>query len=230
MNNPYRNLRFFLVLAGLQCLWVAQVTAQTAGSDQPAFITGLVNTTELTQERVNAMRSDGLGWGNIMITARLAERVAADNSDNINNELKFNNALNLVLQERAGGKGFGQIANEQDLKLGRSVSNNGTPDSSNPPPFINELMVRNRLTQEQMVQLRNSGMGWGEIMVIARLAERIAADNSDNQLTDQQKFDAAMSQVNSERTAGKGYGQIANENDLKLGALLEMQIVAPMQV
>jgi hypothetical protein len=63
-------------------------------------------------------------------------------------------------------------------------------------------------------------MGWGEMMISTRLAERIAADNPDTVLTDQQKFDAAMSQVLSERAAGKGYGEIANENDLKVGRAL----------
>lgn len=118
-----------VLLTGLLCFWSAQAMAQTPEEptppeptpteptpmDPPAFITELVESTELTQEQVVQMRSDGLGWGNIMIATRLAERIAADSEGT----LTFADALAGVLSARAEGKGFGQIANENDLKLGR---------------------------------------------------------------------------------------------------------------
>jgi hypothetical protein len=132
---------FIMLLTGLLCFWSAQAMAQTPPesspaepkvTDPPAFIAEIVESSELTQEQVEQMRSDGLGWGNIMIAALLAERIAADSQG----VLTFNDALASVLNARAEGKGFGQIALENDLKLGRVVGKGETSDGGNPPPFI----------------------------------------------------------------------------------------------
>ncbi len=119
------RFNIILLLTGLLCFWGLQAMAQpgpldTELTNPPPFIAELVETTELTQEQVEQMRSDGAGWGNIMIAARLAERIAADSvgSDEV---LTFDKALDKVLDTRVEGKGFGQIANENDLKLGRVV-------------------------------------------------------------------------------------------------------------
>jgi hypothetical protein len=160
---------------------------------------------------VEQIRSDGAGWGNIMIAARLAEQIAADSGG----VLTFDAALANVLDARAEGKGFGQIANENDLKLGRVVGNEETPDATNPPPFIAELVENTELTQEQVEQIRSDGAGWGNIMITTRLAEQIAAD-SDGLLT----FDEALANVLDARAEVKGFGQIAHENDLKLGRVV----------
>ncbi len=118
--RPHFNI--ILLLTVLLCFWGPQAMAQpgpldTEVTDPPPFIADLVENTELTQEQVEQMRSDGAGWGNIMIAARLAERIAAD-SDGL---LTFDEALANVLNARAEGKGFGQVAHENDLKLGRVV-------------------------------------------------------------------------------------------------------------
>jgi hypothetical protein len=210
MFKPRSKLIFLLM--GLLCFWGTQVMAQVPEKpDPPSFITELVNITELTQEQMEQMRSDGLGWGNIMIATRLAERIAADSGDT----LTFEEALTLVLNARAEGKGFGQIAHENDLKLGRVLGEEETSDSTNPPPFINELVEITELTPEQLEQMRSDGLGWGNIMIAARLAERIAAD-SGGVLT----FEDALTGVLDARTEGKGFGQIAHENDLKLGRVV----------
>ena len=214
-----------VLLTGLLCFWSAQAMAQTPEEptppeptpteptpmDPPAFITELVESTELTQEQVVQMRSDGLGWGNIMIATRLAERIAADSEG----ALTFGAALANVLNARAEGKGFGQIALENDLKLGHLLGDGETSDATNPPPFIGKLIESTELTQEQVDQMRSDGLGWGNIMIATRLAERIAAD-SEGTLT----FADALAGVLSARAEGKGFGQIANENDLKLGRVL----------
>lgn len=90
-----------------------------AGNSSPPFISRLIDTTDLTPEQVEQMRSGGAGWGNIMIATRLAERIAADSE----NPMTFEDALTSVLEARALDKGFGQIAHENDLKLGRLVKN-----------------------------------------------------------------------------------------------------------
>ncbi len=82
------HIILIVLLTGLLCFWSAQAMAQTpeeptpaepTATDQPAFVTELVESTELTQEKVDQMRIDGLGWGEIVIATRLAERIAADN-------------------------------------------------------------------------------------------------------------------------------------------------------
>jgi hypothetical protein len=157
------------------------------------------------------MRGDGLGWGNIIIATRLAERIAADSGGS----LTFDDALADVLGARADGKGFGQIANENDLKLGRVLIDGDEPSSANPPPFINQLVEITKLTPEQVEQMRGDGLGWGNIMIAARLAEWIAADSAGT-LT----FGEALTDILDARAENKGFGQIAHENDLKLGRVV----------
>jgi hypothetical protein len=157
------------------------------------------------------MRTDGTDWGHIVIATLLAERIAAD-SDGL---LTFDAALTEVLNARAEGKDFGEIANENDLKLGRVLGNQDSSNSNNPPPFITQLMEKTKLRQEQMEQMRNEGAGWGNIMIATRLAERIAAD-SKGELT----FDEALTSVLDARAEGKGFGQIAHQNELKVGRVV----------
>ena len=184
------------------------IPLETDITDPPPFINELVDMTELTQDQMEQMRSDGLGWGNIMIATRLAEQIAADSDG----ALTFEEALVFVLNARAEGKGFGQIAHEHDLKLGRVLEDE---DSSNPPSFIGRLVDITELTPEQVEQMRSDGLGWGNIMIATRLAERIAAD-SDGTLP----FDEALTGILDARVDGKGFGQIAHENDLKLGRVV----------
>lgn len=120
MFRPHFHI--ILLLTGFLYFWSPQAMAQPDPLDTevtvpPPFITELVDNTELTQEQLEQMRSSGFGWGNIMIATRLAERIAAD-SDGV---LTFDEALASVLSARAEDKGFGQIANENDLKLGRVI-------------------------------------------------------------------------------------------------------------
>jgi hypothetical protein len=130
-----------------------------------------------------------------------------------------------VLESRAEGKGYGQIAHNNDLKLGRVLSGkDNTPDSTNPPPFITDLVENTELKQEQVDQMRSGGAGWGNIMIATRLAERIAAD-SEGVLT----FDEALADVLKARAEGKGFEQIANENDLKLGRVLSSRCEVAVQ-
>jgi hypothetical protein len=94
----------------------------------------------------------------------------------------------------------------------------GTPSTANPPAYIGELMTVTELKQEQVDQMRASGLGWGEIRIATQLAEQMAA-NSKGTLT----FDATLAQVLAARAEGKGFGEIAAANNLKVSQLVGNQ-------
>ena len=220
--KPYFGLA--VLLAGLFCLCSAQAIAQPPAEPDPPeiedtgtplFIAELVDKTELTPGQVEQMRSGGAGWGNIMIATHLAEQIAANSPEEA--KLTFEEALTIVLDARAQNKGFGQIAHENDLKVGEVVEGEDSPNGSSRPRYIAELVEKTELTQEQVDQMRGDGAGWGNIMIATRLAERIAADSpEDAKLT----FEEALDGVLSARAEGMGFGDIAHENDLKLGPLI----------
>ena len=203
-----------LLLTGFVYSWSIPAMAQAPGEpDSPGYIGDLVDQTELTQDQVEQMRSDGFGWGNIMISARLAEQIAANSPEGA--KISFDEALVIVIDARAEGKGFGQIAHENDLKVGRGDGDDETPDGTNQPPFIGMLVDKTELTIEQVEQMRSDGLGWGNITIATRLAERLVADSAEPL-----SFEDALDGVLEARAEGKGFGEIANENDLKLGRVV----------
>jgi hypothetical protein len=92
----------------------------------------------------------------------------------------------------------------------------GTANAANPPRYITEIRDAGLLTQEQISQMRADGLGWGEIRIAVRLAERISAD-SEGKVT----YADALAGVLQERAAGKGFGEIAGEHNLKVGQLID---------
>jgi len=219
-----------LILAGLVCIWGTQALAQTPEEPEaplieipgaPGFINDLVNQTELKPDQVEQMRS-GTGWGNIMIATRLAERIAADSVEP--DELTFDDALAIVLEARAEGKGWGQIAHEHELEVGEVVEGQDGDNGGGQPRFIVDLIEKTELTQEQVDQMRSDGAGWGNILIATRLAERIAADSVE---PDELTFEEALQAVLDARAEGKGFGEIANENDLKIGRLVRNRNESP---
>ena len=156
--------------------------------------------------------------------------------------LTFEDALAQVTAARAAGKGFGQIAADNNLKIGQlvgqrkagdtqkgSAAQKGTrtratevsgdeaitPDPANPPAYIREMVQAQVVTQEQVNTMLATGYGWGEVRIASLMAQRIAA-NSNAALT----FDAALAQVMAARAEGKDFGQIAADNNLKVGDLV----------
>jgi len=212
-----------LALLGIVCLFGTQAAGQTPEEPdppevmtKPGFIDELVDQTELTPEQVDQMRSDGAGWGNIMIATRLAEWIAA-NSPEGPDKLTFEQAFNIVLEERASGKGFGQIANENQLRVGFVVETEDGPNGTVQPPFIGSLVEKTDLTQQQVDQMRDGGAGWGGIMISTRLAERIAADSPESEkLT----FEQALDIVLTARADDIGFGEIAHDYELNVGKLV----------
>lgn len=256
-----------MVLAvGLLCAWPAPVTAQTtaeppetgvtdpppAGDETetetpstahpPAYIGELMKATELKQEQVDQMRTGGYGWGEIRLATRLAQQIAA----NSEGTLTFADALTQVTEARADGKGWGQIAADNSLKIGGLVGKRNAagaaqkgsaaqkgneaqaedvdgdeevgPDPAKPPAFISKLVEDQVVTQDQVNTMLASGYGWGEVRIATLLAQRIAA-NSNGTLT----FEAALAQVMEARAAGKDFSQIAADNNLKVGELVRHQ-------
>ncbi len=91
----------------------------TAGTNPPPFILNLLESSELKQDQLDQMRTDGAGWGNIRIVALLAEQI----SDKSEGTVSFDDALAEVLAARAAGKGFGEIAGENGLQVGETIRN-----------------------------------------------------------------------------------------------------------
>ncbi len=95
-----------------------------SSGNQPPYIDEMVESSQLTQSQVDNMRKDGQSWGNIRINARLAEQIAANNSDPAKTaEQKYQEGLNYVLQQRAAGRGFGDIARDNNISLGSVMRN-----------------------------------------------------------------------------------------------------------
>ena len=143
----------------------------------------------------------------------------------------------------ADGKGFGEIATDNNLKIGGLVGNRKgaadaqqglaaqrgsrtrageadgdeevTPDPTNPPAFIREMVRAQVVTQEQVNTMLTAGYGWGEVRIAALMAQQMVA-NSNGTLT----FADALAQIMAARAAGKDFGQIATENNMKVGDLV----------
>lgn len=89
-----------------------------------------------------------------------------------------------------------------------------TPGTTNPPPYIGELLGKTELTQLRLTQMRSAGLGWGNIKIAANLAEQMVGNSTgEPPLT----FDAALDSIMAARAEGKGFGQIAKDNNLKIG-------------
>ena len=207
-------------------------------ANPPAYIRKMVEDQVLTQEQVDTLRTGGYGWGEVRIATRLAQQMVANSAEG----LTFEDALAQVTAARAAGKGFGQIAAENNLKIGQlvgqrkardtqkgSAAQKGTrtraaevsgdetvtPDPANPPAYIREMVQAQVVTQQQVDTMLATGYGWGEVRIASLMAQRIAA-NSNAALT----FDAALAQVMAARAEGKDFGQIAADNNLKVGDLV----------
>jgi hypothetical protein len=261
-----------LVLAvALLCAWPVTVTAQTteppetgvtdpppaelpAGDETetetpstanpPAYIGELLKAGDLTQEQVDQMRTTNYGWGEIRLATLLAREIAA----NSGGTLTFADALKQVMDTRAAGKGFGEIAADNNLKIGGLVGKRNAagaaqkgsaaqkgdkvqtqaqdvdgdeevgPDPAHPPAFITKLVENQVVTQEQVNTMLTAGYGWGEVRIASLMAQQMAA-NSNGTLT----FEAVLTQIMEARAAGKDFGQVANENNLKVGELVRNQ-------
>ncbi len=259
----------------LLCAWPAPVTAQTtteppetgvtdpppteppAGDETPppetetpstahppGYIGEILKFGDLTQEQVDQMRTASYGWGEIRLATLLARQIAA----NSEGTLTFADALTQVMDARTAGKGWGQIAADNSLKIGGLVGKRNAagaaqkgsaaqkgnkvqaqaedvdgdeevgPDPAKPPAFISKLVESQVVTQEQVNTMLTAGYGWGEVRIASLLAQKIAA-NSGGTLA----FDAALQQVMDARAAGKDFGQIAADNNLKIGDLVRHQ-------
>ena len=218
-------------------------TETPSTANPPRYIGELLKAGDLTQEQVDQMRTAGYGWGEIRLATRLAQQILAANTDGT---LTFADALKQVQDAQAAGKGWGQIAADNNLKIGglvgkRNAAGNArkgprapegseaqaedvdgdeevSPDPAKPPAFITRLVEAQVVTQDQVNAMLTAGYGWGEVRIATLLSQKIAA-NSNETLT----FADALKQVMDARVAGKDFGQIAADNNLKIGDLVRHQ-------
>ncbi len=87
---------------------------------RPSFVSDLVDEGLLTEDQVGAMRTTGAGWGNIKISAQLANLIAATTPEDGAQSADQTAATTAedILAIHQNGMGFGQIALFNDLKLG----------------------------------------------------------------------------------------------------------------
>jgi len=156
-KTQLRLLWALAVVAGSLGFCAAHAAAQTGGdpaegvadaANPPRYIRELVEGSALTQEQVDAMRADGLGWGEIRIATRLAEQIDAASEDPL---VTFDTALAGVLAERAAGKGFGEIAQAHNLKIGELVGKGSQKGGSAPgeDPASAQAGETKRLTEKK---------------------------------------------------------------------------------
>lgn len=182
------GLMLIVLVAGSLLFWTAQTLAQTEpepgqsdpptptepvppeleeelpdAANPPSYIIDLVENTELTQDQVNLMRAGGAGWGNIRIAASLAEQIAA-NSAGTDTPLTFDQALELVLAARAEGLGFGEIAQNNGVKIGQ-LTRNQNRNKVQDPALGDGLEAEEGVQAGETVQTRGRKRG-----VFARLA------------------------------------------------------------
>jgi len=100
-------------------------TPDVDAEDQPDFQSHhaekLSERYNISEERVEELRSDGMGWGEVNIALALSDRIATESVDSENPQT-LDDALSGVLTERADGKGWGEIANDHGFTLGEVVS------------------------------------------------------------------------------------------------------------
>ena len=149
MYNQKNKLFLILIVISISlalCSNTAQSQEDQDSLDkQPSYINELVDNSQLTQNQVDTMRNNGQSWGNIRINARLAEQIAANNTQqDLTTEQKYQVALNQVLQQRAAGEGNGNIANQNNIRLGDVVGNGNSTKNQE----------RNRVQQGEQLQLQ----------------------------------------------------------------------------
>lgn len=150
MNRTrFKSFWLLMAVAGLVFAWTAQAVAQTSDASEtsgdeatqlespeeladaanpPRHIVELLDSSDLTQERLDAMRAEGMGWGEIRIAVRLAEQIAAASET----PLSFDDALDGVLDKYEAGEGFGEIAKENNLKVGELIGNGNQKRGTDP--------------------------------------------------------------------------------------------------
>ena len=148
-----------VVLLGISLVFVTNVAKsqdEESSATQPSYINELIDSSQLSQNQVNEMRRNGQSWGNIRLNVRMAERIAANNSDpGQTPEQKYQLALNQVVQERAAGKGIGDIANEHNMRLGDIIGNGNGNGTQNQQRNQTQTRLENQDGEGTKAQVQN---------------------------------------------------------------------------
>jgi hypothetical protein len=160
MYNKVNSINLILIFVmSISLIFLAgaaqpQENPESSGN-QPSYIDELVESSPLTQSHVDNMKNGGDSWGNIRITARMAEQIAAKNSDPEKTaEQKYQEALNYVLQQRAAGKGYGNIANDNNISLGSVMRNDNAAQNQqkDKTQIQNKEQEQNKNREQTQVQ------------------------------------------------------------------------------
>lgn len=105
---------------------MASQFAEVVGSEAEAqkLIEGLRKGTPVTLEnsQTTVAPAKGSGYGNVFISLALTQATLSKSGNTAPTSTQFSAALNEVLAKRASGMGWGQIAKELDLNLGKVIS------------------------------------------------------------------------------------------------------------
>lgn len=105
---------------------MAKEFSGVVGSEAEALklVEGLRKGTAVTLEdsQTTVTPSKGSGYGNVFISLALTQATLSQSGNTAPTSTQFSAALNEVLAKRASGMGWGRIAKEMDLNLGKVIS------------------------------------------------------------------------------------------------------------
>lgn len=128
-----------VVLAGVLIAGPAPGQDASTPEGTERVITRLADEFEVPDSTVRGLRAQGLGFGEIAIALALARQLSGP-------ERSLDDAIVLVVNERRAGAGWGQIALDHDLNLGRALSDVKRSDKSvaAPEPAARRAAVADR--------------------------------------------------------------------------------------
>ena len=113
--------------------------AETIPEVEPAKVKELATKAGITPEQVTAMRTSGLGWGEIKIAISMAQRISSATTP----ASPIGPALDGILASRLSGMGWGQIAQANGFKLGEVMGQgHGKKDITAPPESVTPSVTK----------------------------------------------------------------------------------------
>jgi hypothetical protein len=101
------------------------VETEAVTPTEPGKVKVLAEQAGVTPEQVNAMRSSGLGWGEIKIAISMAQKISTAKTTTPTTTqttaLPIGPILDSLLSQRQSGMGWGEIAQANGFKLGEIV-------------------------------------------------------------------------------------------------------------
>ncbi|MBI3986538.1 MAG: hypothetical protein HY343_06445 [Lentisphaerae bacterium] len=125
-------------------------------------------------------------------------------------------AVTCVLAAGVFGVTSGRADDAQDEQAIEAL-NNETLTPAQATTRTETLATKYGIEQARITQMRNDGMGWGEIEISLAIAQKLSAAST---ATPPLTMNDALTQVQARRTAGEGWGLIAKNLGFKLGEIV----------